>query len=90
MMMNQAGGPPPLPPQGGPGGGQAWANPNPPPLSATQQEDEFFAPLSTLDEPVMETIMRDVRAVGSKLKVVLLPLDSAVSTRNGSMALPRS
>eukprot|EP00565_Helicotheca_tamesis_P008415 CAMPEP_0185723898 /NCGR_PEP_ID=MMETSP1171-20130828/577_1 /TAXON_ID=374046 /ORGANISM="Helicotheca tamensis, Strain CCMP826" /LENGTH=246 /DNA_ID=CAMNT_0028391665 /DNA_START=84 /DNA_END=821 /DNA_ORIENTATION=+ len=37
---------------------------------------EFLgAPFSTLDEPVMETIMRDVRSVASKLKVVLLPLD---------------
>ena len=32
-------------------------------------------PYSTLDEPVMETIMRDVRAVGAKLRVVMLPLD---------------
>ena len=84
-MNNQSGGLPPLPPQqqqmgGGPGGGPAWANPNPQPLQATQQEEEFFAPLSTLDEPIMETIMRDVRAVSSKLKVVMLPLDSAVRT----------
>jgi hypothetical protein len=43
-----------------------------------QMQDEFFAPLSTLDEPVRETIMRDVRAVGSKLKVVLLPMDRTV------------
>ena len=28
---------------------------------------------TTLDEPVSETIMRDLRNVGSKLKVVLLP-----------------
>lgn len=32
-------------------------------------------PVCTLDEPVRETIMRDVRAVGSKLRVVMLPLD---------------
>jgi len=32
-------------------------------------------PVCTLDEPVRETIMRDVRAVGSKLLVVMLPLD---------------
>jgi hypothetical protein len=43
-----------------------------------QMENEFFAPMSTLDEPVRETIMRDVRAVGSKLKVVLLPMDKSV------------
>mmetsp|Transcript_11179 Transcript_11179/g.24840 ORF Transcript_11179/g.24840 Transcript_11179/m.24840 type:complete len:196 (+) Transcript_11179:254-841(+) len=29
---------------------------------------------TTLDEPVMDTIMRDLNQVGSKLKVVLLPL----------------
>mmetsp|Transcript_23254 Transcript_23254/g.50408 ORF Transcript_23254/g.50408 Transcript_23254/m.50408 type:complete len:247 (+) Transcript_23254:168-908(+) len=32
-------------------------------------------PYSTLDEPVRETIMRDVRSVAGKLRVVLLPLD---------------
>ena len=62
----------------------SWANPEPTPLGVTQQtvnqqEEEFFAPLSTLDEPVMETIMRDVKAVGEKLKVVLLPMDRTVS-----------
>jgi hypothetical protein len=56
-----------------------WANPEPPRLSVSQQEDEFFAPLSTLDEPVMETIMRDATAVGAKLRVVLLPMDRSVS-----------
>ena len=50
------------------------------PAATIQQnaQDEFFAPLSTLDEPVMETIMRDVRSVGSKLKVVLLPMERSV------------
>ena len=48
--------------------------------SVQQHESEFFAPLSTLDEPVMETIMRDVRSVGSKLKVVLLPMERSVRT----------
>jgi hypothetical protein len=43
-------------------------------------QDEFFAPLSTLDEPIMETIMRDVRSVGAKLRVVLLPMDRNVRT----------
>ena len=65
-------------------GRPAWANPEPAPLAVTQQtvnqqEEEFFAPLSTLDEPVRETIMRDVKAVGEKLKVVLLPMDRTVS-----------
>lgn len=64
-----------------PNGGPQWANPNPTPnmgspaVNASQHEAEFFAPLSTLDEPVRETIMRDVRAVAEKLKVVMLPID---------------
>ena len=45
---------------------------------ANQHESEFFAPVSTLDEPIRETIMRDVRSVGSKLKVVLLPMERSV------------
>lgn len=63
--------------------GPQWATPNgiSPNQTITQvsMEEEFFAPYSTLDEPVMETIMRDVRSVGSKLKVVLLPMDRSVS-----------
>jgi hypothetical protein len=76
------------------GGGPQWANPHGIPSHQQRQqqmntntntnlnshgEEEFFAPLSTLDEPVMETIMRDVRSVASKLKVVMLPLDQSVS-----------
>jgi len=72
------------------GGGPQWANPNVSQQQQQQQqtqtqatttqqhEEEFFAPLSTLDEPVMDTIMRDVRSVGSKLKVVLLPMERSV------------
>eukprot|EP01082_Thalassiosira_pseudonana_P009867 g8821.t1.1.5e17418a g8821 g8821.t1 contig34:180830-181448(-) len=70
-------------------GAPSWANTSrparPPPIedhlgtttssSNTSGMDELLAPVSTLDEPVMETIMRDVRAVGGKLKAVLLPLD---------------
>ena len=43
--------------------------------------DEAFLsqPYSTLDEPISETIMRDVRSVVSKIKVVLLPLQKTVS-----------
>lgn len=41
--------------------------------------DELLAPVSTLDEPVSETIMRDVRAVGGKLRAVMIPLDRSVS-----------
>mmetsp|Transcript_30180 Transcript_30180/g.64702 ORF Transcript_30180/g.64702 Transcript_30180/m.64702 type:complete len:255 (-) Transcript_30180:844-1608(-) len=46
--------------------------------AADQQEKDFFAPVSTLDEPVRETIMRDVRSVASKLKVVLLPMERSL------------
>ena len=53
----------------------AWTQVENPATTAEQQEQELFSPYSTLDEPVMETIMRDVRAVVSKLKVVLQPLD---------------
>lgn len=79
------------------GGGPQWANPQGSMQQPTQQqmnmnnglqgnmvqqqESEFFAPLSTLDEPVKETIMRDVRSVASKLKVVLLPMDRSVSAK---------
>ena len=68
-----------------PGAGPSWSNPNATlnqttNTSATLADaSDFSAPLSTLDEPVMETIMRDVRAVGVKLKVVLLPMDRTVS-----------
>lgn len=41
--------------------------------------NELLTPVSTLDEPVGVTIMRDVRAVGAKLRAVLLPLDRSVS-----------
>jgi hypothetical protein len=63
-----------------PSSGPAWANPNPSVVETTEMmhdpvENELLAPYSTLDEPVMETIMRDVRAVGQKLSVVMLPLD---------------
>ncbi|OQR83340.1 YIPF6-like protein [Achlya hypogyna] len=35
---------------------------------------------NTLDEPVSETILRDVRLVGSKLKVVLMPRNTSDET----------
>ena len=58
----------------------AWANPSPMNTSHEEILDDddsiLLQPFSTLDEPVRETIMRDLRAVGSKLRVVLLPLDS--------------
>ena len=47
-------------------------------MNANAHEEALFQPYSTLDEPVVETIMRDVRAVVSKLKIVMLPLDRTV------------
>ena len=67
--------------------GPKWANTSGP-LRPTVEDhhgtrddsmDELLAPVSTLDEPVKETIMRDVRAVGAKLRAVLIPLDRSVS-----------
>ena len=67
----------------------AWANTSGPSRPAVEDHrgnveadggmDELLAPVSTLDEPVKETIMRDVRAVGAKLRAVLIPLDRNVS-----------
>mmetsp|Transcript_116136 Transcript_116136/g.335407 ORF Transcript_116136/g.335407 Transcript_116136/m.335407 type:complete len:243 (+) Transcript_116136:372-1100(+) len=66
-------------------GGPQWANPEgvngnngTGTVNASQHEAELFAPLSTIDEPIKETIMRDVRAVASKLKVVLLPMERSI------------
>lgn len=62
--------------------GPVWANPNTPTPQSTSQDignDILLEPYSTLEEPVLETIMRDVRAVYAKLKVVMLPLDRSTS-----------
>ncbi len=64
-----------------------WANTTGPARPAVEDHrgtadrgmDELLAPVSTLDEPVKETIMRDVRAVGAKLRAVMIPLDRNVS-----------
>ncbi len=64
-----------------------WANTTGPTRPAVEDHrgtadggmDELLAPVSTLDEPVKETIMRDVRAVAAKLKAVMIPLDRNVS-----------
>lgn len=66
-----------------------WANPDASQPAVQQQQQQIvtnddvnnvlLAPFSTLDEPVTETIMRDVRAVGQKLKVVMLPLDRNIN-----------
>jgi protein YIPF6 len=63
---------------GGIGGGAASSQGGGPP-SAEDHESELFRPYSTLDEPVSETIMRDVRAVASKLRIVLSPLNQSSS-----------
>ena len=47
-------------------------------MSSSDHENALFQPYSTLDEPVKETILRDVRAVVAKLKIVMLPLDRTV------------
>ena len=39
-----------------------------------QEEQLRLGTVTTLDEPVSETILRDVRQITDKLKVVLLPL----------------
>ena len=65
----------------------SWSNPNGPDAAVEEihskmeeSGDDFLSkPYQTLDEPVMETIMRDARSVADKLKVVLLPLDKTVS-----------
>lgn len=53
----------------------ANANYNKAAVHADQHEQELFAKYSTLDEPVLTTIMRDVMAVSAKLRIVLQPLD---------------
>jgi protein YIPF6 len=57
------------------GNGPAWADPSNRPVSIEEHEEALFREYSTLDEPVYDTIMRDVNAVSAKLKIVLSPLD---------------
>lgn len=54
-----------------------WATEAPPqPVTTVQEhEQQLFSKYSTLDEPIIETVLRDVRAVHEKLKVVMMPLD---------------
>lgn len=53
-----------------------------------QHEQELFSAYSTLDEPIIDTIMRDVNAVVTKLKVVMKPLDrSTVLLTSASYAV---
>jgi hypothetical protein len=65
----------------------SWADPNAHKAGAQEVHDTSISngndtdfltrPFSTLDEPIKETIMRDVRSVSAKLKVVLLPLQKS-------------
>ncbi|XP_039993093.1 protein YIPF6 [Xiphias gladius] len=48
------------------------------PISSSRKDDEF----STLDEPVKETILRDLRAVGNKFVHVLYPKRSSALLRD--------
>lgn len=78
----------------------AWATAAPeqqPVVSVEQHEQQLFSKYSTLDEPVSETILRDVRAVADKLKVVMMPLDrsgaslvryAVVPTRDAGASAP--
>jgi len=83
MMPSSAEAPSPSP--GPPTWANATASNRPAPIedhhgatastSSSHGMDELLSPVSTLDEPVMETVMRDVRSVGAKLKAVMIPLD---------------
>lgn len=48
------------------------------PMGSSRRDDEF----STLDEPVKDTILRDVRAVGNKFIHVLYPKRSSALLRD--------
>lgn len=48
------------------------------PMRSTRQDDEF----STLDEPVKDTILRDLKAVGNKFIHVLYPKKSSALLRD--------
>ena len=50
--------------------------------TAQQHETELFSKYSTLDEPVMETILRDVRAVTTKLSLILSQRPFHTSTQS--------
>ena len=62
--------------------------------TAQQHETELFSKYSTLDEPVMETILRDVRAVTTKLSLILsqrpfhtsTSVDSSTTTSSNSIS----
>jgi protein YIPF6 len=57
--------------------------------TAQQHEAELFSKYSTLDEPVIETIMRDVRAVTTKLSLILSqrPFSTTTGTTSSSNSI---
>ena len=50
------------------------------PLSTNDSADGYVPTQPTLDEPIRDTLLRDVRQVGRKLKCVLLPSKTAPAT----------
>lgn len=68
-------------------GPPAWAAPMPESqrITVEQHESALFGAYSTLEEPVRETILRDVRAVVSKLKIVMQPMDRSIPISPYSM-----
>ncbi|KAK9376535.1 uncharacterized protein V1513DRAFT_438943 [Lipomyces chichibuensis] len=55
-------------------------------LAGDQIQDRRFSGGDTLDEPVLETLMRDVRAVGRRVKQVLYPkVNANVDTESGQI-----
>ena len=54
------------------------------PTTAQDHEAALFSKYSTLDEPVMETILRDVRAVTTKLSLILSQRPFHTNTNSGT------
>ncbi|KAJ8098272.1 hypothetical protein POJ06DRAFT_200849 [Lipomyces tetrasporus] len=55
-------------------------------LAGDQIQDRRFSGGDTLNEPVLETLMRDVRAVGRRVKQVLYPkVDANVDVESGQI-----
>ncbi|KAK9461960.1 uncharacterized protein V1516DRAFT_673394 [Lipomyces oligophaga] len=55
-------------------------------VGGDQIQDRRFAGGDTLDEPVLETLMRDVRAVGRRVKQVLHPkIDGTIDAETGQI-----
>ena len=65
-------------------GGGVAASPVHIPTTAQDHEAALFSKYSTLDEPVMETILRDVRAVTTKLSLILSQRPFHTNTNSGT------